>query len=338
MKLNMKQWVREQIAADHKRPLPLLSFPCVQLMGISVRQLISDSALQAAGMKLIADRVPSAAAVSLMDLSVEAQAFGAAIRISDDEVPTVTGAIVTDEETANGLVIPEVGAARTGTYIDAIAKAARQITDRPVFAGVIGPYSLVGRLMDVSEAMIYCYEEPDMVHTVLEKATAFLIRYCSAYKDAGANGVIMAEPLAGLLSPALAQEFSHPYVSRVIQAVQDEEFAVIYHNCGNHVPLMKRDIYGLGAMGYHFGDAISMAEMLPDGPAEALIMGNVSPAAQFCNGTVESITEATRAVMRECCANANFIISSGCDIPPQSSWEHIDAFFRSAADFDRNKR
>lgn len=330
MKYNMKQWIREQISAKVKQPLPILSFPCVQLMGITVRQLISDSTLQAAGMKQIADRVPAAAAVSLMDLSVEAQAFGSSIHVSDDEVPTVVGAIVSDEAAADALQIPAVGAGRTGICVEALSKAAEQITDRPVFAGVIGPYSLAGRLMDVSEAMIYCFDEPDMVHTVLEKVSAFLIDYCRAFRSAGANGVVMAEPLAGLLSPTLAREFSHPYVQKIIAAVQTDDFAVIYHNCGDNVPLMTKDIYALGSMGYHFGDAVSMADMLPDAPAEALVMGNVSPAAQFLGGTPASVREATHAVLKACGSHANFVISSGCDIPPLSPWSNIDAFFLAA--------
>lgn len=330
MTRNMKQWISEQIYIGSKRPVPLLSFPCVQLMGISVRELISDSTLQAEGMKRVADRVKSGASVSLMDLSVEAEAFGSAIHVSDDEVPTVVGAIVTDEEEADALQIPAVGAARTGIYIDAIAKATQMITDRPVFAGVIGPYSLAGRLLDVTEVMILCYEEPEMVHTVMEKTTAFLIDYCRAYQAAGANGVAIAEPLTGLLSPSLAREFSHPYMRRLIEAVQNENFAVIYHNCGNNVPLMAADIYGLGAMGYHFGDAITLKDMLPDAPKDVLVMGNVSPSAQFCNGTPASIREATLDVMNQCGAYPNFLLSSGCDIPPVSPWENIDAFFRTA--------
>lgn len=330
MVYNMKQWMQDQIHRGVKKPVPLLSFPCVQLMGISVRELISDSALQAQGMKLVADRINSGAAVSLMDLSVEAEAFGSAIHVSDDEVPTVVGAIVSEEEDAQALQIPQVGAARTGIYVDAIAKATRLITDRPVFAGVIGPYSLAGRLMDVSEAMIYCYEEPEMVHTVLEKATEFLIAYCRAYEAAGANGVAIAEPLAGLLSPNLAREFAHPYMRRIIEAVQNDNFAVIYHNCGDNVPLMAADIYAMGAMGYHFGDAIDLKGMLPGAPADALVMGNISPSAQFLGGTPASMEKATRELLQSCGEYPNFLLSSGCDIPPASSWENIDAFFRAA--------
>lgn len=333
MKRNMKQWVADTIAAPVKQATPVLSFPAVQLMGITVRDLISSSDLQAKGMKMVADKVPSGASVSLMDLSVEAECFGSTIRVTDDEVPTVIGAIVEDEDAADALAIPEVGVCRTGIYIDAIRKASEMITDRPVFAGVIGPYSLAGRLMDVGEAMIYCYEEPDMVHTIMEKTTTFLINYCNAYKEAGANGVVMAEPLAGMLSPGLAEEFSHPYVKRIVDAVQTDEFAVIYHNCGDNVQLMTSGIYGIGAMGYHFGNACRLADMLPAAPADVLVMGNVDPAGQINQGTPESVCAATIKVMEECSHAPNFVISSGCDIPPMSPWTNIEAFFAAVNEF-----
>lgn len=335
MNRNMKQWAADLIAAPAKDPLPLLSFPCTSLMDVTVQQLVNDSELQANGMKLIADRVRSAAAVSLMDLSVEAEAFGASIHVSQDEVPTVVGALISEEEEAQALTVPEVGAGRTGLCLKTIRKAVRVITDRPVLAGVIGPYSLASRLMDVSEIMIFCYDEPDMVHTVLEKCTAFLTDYCNAFRAAGADGVIIAEPLAGLLSPPLAREFSHPYVKQLIQQVQTEDFCVIYHNCGNNVPLMIRDIYEIGALGYHFGDAIDMMTVLPQAPADVLVMGNVSPAAQFRGGTPESIARVTKELLETCGKYPNFVISGGCDIPPQSPWENIDAFFAAAAEHYR---
>ena len=113
MHYDMKQWVASLIENTVKKPLPLLSFPCTQLMGITVSELIRHADLQAKGMALVAERVPSSAAVSLMDLSVEAEAFGSAIHYSEDEVPTVVGALVEDEDSAKALPIPEIGAGRT---------------------------------------------------------------------------------------------------------------------------------------------------------------------------------------------------------------------------------
>ena len=333
MKIDIMQWLAGLNTTGPKKTMPILSFPSVQLMDITVKELISSSEMQARGMKLIADRTDSAASVSLMDLSVEAECFGAKIVTSDDEVPTVVGAVVSSAEDAEKLQVPPMFSGRTGIYVDAIKKAVQLITDRPVFAGVIGPFSLAGRLVDVTEAMIYCYEDPDMLKTVLDKCTAFLINSILEYKKVGAHGVVIAEPLAGLLSPALAEEFSEPYVRRIVEKVQDENFIVIYHNCGNGTIQMIDSILRTGCSAYHFGNAIDMREMMKHIPENVIAMGNIDPAGEFRNGTPASIKKATKDLMRDCCKYPNFAISSGCDIPPMSKWENIDAYFEAVSEF-----
>lgn len=333
---DMRQWMEELRTAPVKKALPVLSFPAVQLLGITVKELISDAGAQARGMEAVAKEVDAAASVSLMDLSVEAECFGSKIHISEDEVPTVVGSIIETQEQADALEIPKVGSGRTGLYIQAIGRAVKAITDRPVFAGVIGPFSLAGRLLDVTEVMILCYEDPDLVHTVLRKATEFLKVYSRAYKEAGAHGIVMAEPLAGILSPALAEEFSAPYVKEIVDAVQDDSFLVIYHNCGNNTVSMLDSILETGAAAYHFGNAVDMEDVLKKVPEETVVMGNIDPARQFRGGSPESVREATLELMERCCKYPNFVISSGCDIPPMSKWENIRAFFDAVDEFYQN--
>ena len=333
MKINMKEWMADLKSAPKKKPLPILSFPCVSKLNIPVSELISDSTKQAEGMKLVADATNSAASVSLMDLSVEAECFGATISVSDDEVPTVKGRLINDMEEAEALEIPTVGSCRSGLYVDAIKKASELITDRPIFAGTIGPFSLAARLLDVSEIMVDCYDDPDMVHLVLEKATAFLIEYSKAYKEAGANGIMMAEPVAGLLSPSLEAEFSAPYVKQIVDAVQDDEFIICYHNCGDNVPFMVDSIVTTGAKAYHFGNAVDMKEMLNKMPSDVLVMGNVDPAGVLRMGTPDTVRAETLRIMNDCCGYDNFVISSGCDIPPMTPWENIGAFFDAVKAF-----
>lgn len=332
MKMNMKQWVDDVLAADKKKAMPVLSFPAIQKMGITVDKLINDSDLQAQAMKIIADNTDAAASVSMMDLSLEAEAFGSTIRVSEDEVPTVIGHVVETEEEAEALKVPEIEGRRK-LYIEAIEKAVKLIEDRPVLAGVIGPFSLAGRLLDVSEALVYCYDEPDMVHIVLEKTTEFLIKYIKEYKRVGANGVVMAEPLAGLLSPDLAEEFSADYVKKIVDEVQDDEFIVVYHNCGNTAIKTLDSIVNNGCRMFHFGNAIDMAELMEKMPADKIAMGNVDPAGQLKNGTPESVYEKTTEVLNACGKYKNYVPSSGCDIPPMSPWENIDSFFKAVADY-----
>lgn len=315
--------------ADQKRPLPILSFPATQKMGVTVEELVKSAPLQAEAMALIARETNTLAAVSLMDLSVEAEAFGAQVRFAADEIPAIVGQLISDEDEADALEVPGLDAGRIGVFVDAVRLAREKITDKPLLAGMIGPFSLAGRLMDVTEIMYTCYDEPETVHKVLEKATQFLIGYGSAMKDAGADGLLMAEPLAGILSPDMAETFSMPYVQRIVEALQTEDFAIVYHNCGNAVPNMLEGIFAQGAAAYHFGNAVDMEAVLKAAPKDALCMGNIDPASQFANGTPESMTAAVRELMERCGRYPNFVPSSGCDIPAHARWENIEAFFKA---------
>lgn len=326
---NIREILWETARSDSQRALPILSFPAAQKMNVTVEQLVKDPELMAQAMEIVSKETDTLAAVSLMDLSVEAEAFGAAVRFTEDEVPAVIGQLVSDEDEANELEVPELSAGRALKCVEAVRLAKERITDKPVLAGMIGPYSLAGRLMDVTEIMYICFDEPETVHVVLDKATEYLIRYGQAMKDAGANGIMMAEPLAGILSPDMAEEFSVPYVKRIVDALQDDEFAVLYHNCGNSVLSMLEPIFSQGAAAYHFGNAIEMEKVMEQAPADILCMGNIDPAAQFAHGTPESMTAATKELLEKCGTYKNFVPSSGCDIPAHAKWENIQAFFEA---------
>lgn len=332
MKRDMYKWL-DDVVKMPKRSMPILSFPAVQLMGITVKDLIASAEHQAKAMKIVADRTPSVASVSLMDLSVEAECFGSRVVVHEDEVPAVVDTIVSSEEDAKALVVPAANSKRAGVCIEAISLATELITDRPILAGVIGSFSLAGRLVGVTDAMVYCYDEPDMMKIVLEKSTQFIINYCNEFKKAGANGVVIAEPLTGLLSPAFAEEFSTPYLKAIVDAVQDENFIVVYHNCGNTALRIIDTILQVGAKIYHFGNAVNMEEVMKAMPRDVVAMGNIDPAGQFRNGTVESITKATIELLDKCSKYQNFIISSGCDIPPLAKWENIAAFFKAVENY-----
>lgn len=328
----MDEWLKQIRIKKNKRAMPVLTFPAIQLLNTSVEKLISDSNLQSEALKLINQRCHPLAIMGFMDLSVEAEAFGANIRFSEDEVPIVVGSIVKSEEDAINLKVPKVGAKRTRIYLDAMKKAKQEIKDCPVFAGCIGPFSLAGRLLGVSEAMISCYDEPEMVHLVLKKATEFLINYLQAYKDLGIDGVFMAEPLAGILSPNLCDEFSSRYVKEIVSALDDDSFLVAYHNCGNNTLKMVDTILSTGCRLYHFGNAISIEQMLKLMPKDVMVMGNIDPVS-LKDASKEDVIAATNALLEAVGDVDNFVISSGCDIPPLARWENIDAFMKTAQEY-----
>lgn len=328
--MDMKKWLSESLA--EKKPLPILSYPGAEFTGATVTQLVNDAQAQADAVKAVADRCPASAAVTVMDLSVEAECFGAKIRFSDSAVPAVIGITADSPESAAALSVPEVGSGRSGVFIDAVKKAKLLIVDRPVFAGAAGPFSLAARLFGVTESMLWCIDEPETVELVLDKCTEFLINYIKALKNAGADGLILAEPVAGLLSPVMEEVFSAPYIKRIAEAVGDDEFCIVYHNCGAGVVRMTDSIFSNGCDAYHFGNVSDLTVLLAASDGKP-VLGNIDPVACFKDGTTETMKKAVDGLLAKCGDKENFLLSSGCDIPPGAKWENIDAFFGAAKEF-----
>lgn len=333
MKKNMSQWLLDYKKARKKKTIPVLSFPGMQLIGANVDELVHSGELQAKCMKAIADRYDMGAVVSLMDLSVESEAFGSSVRFTKDEPPAVIDCLVETMEEAKELTVPPVGAGRTGECIRAIELASQMVTDRPVFAGTIGPFSLIGRLMDMQKVLINCRRDPALLHELLKKATSFLLAYILALKEAGADGVVIAEPAAGLLAPKFNKEFSIPYVEKIRERCEDKNFLAIYHNCGNSIPLLNDIAAETNFKVLHLGNSIDIEEALKIVPTEILVMGNVDPANVFRMGTPAHVKESTLALLERCRRYPNFAISSGCDIPPATPLENIDAYFEAVTQF-----
>lgn len=321
----------EQLLQHKDKTIPILSFPSTQLLDISVKELISSAEMQVNGMQAIAERCDIGASLNMMDLSVEAECFGATIRFSDDEVPTVEQGVIDDIEDAANLVVPPVGSGRTSLYLEGVKLAKERMQDRLVFCGAIGPYSLAGRLFDMTELMMACYDSPDQVHVLLRKSTDFITQYILAFRDVDADGVIIAEPAAGLLSPELAEEFSMPYVQQIIQQVNRDDFVICYHNCGNAVGDMTDLLHDLDADIFHFGNAVDMRKMVPCFPTDKIVMGNVDPVL-FRTGTAEDVCRDVERIYHQCAEFENFMISTGCDVPAGAKWENIDAYFEKVAE------
>ncbi|NLV71713.1 MAG: methylcobamide--CoM methyltransferase [Actinobacteria bacterium] len=328
MDFSTDRWIEGVLEADSRQALPITTSPGLELIDKPISALFGDGQVQADCIVALARKYPSIAALTQMDLSVEAEAFGSPMKFSDTEAPTVSAPIVTDAESVDALVIPKVGAARTYEYIRAARLAAKRINDRPTLGGIIGPFSLGCRLMEMSQLMTATRRDPDLAHALLEKCTDFLREYAQAFKEAGVDGVVIAEPAAGLISPAFCQTFSSDYIKRIVDDVQDDSFMVILHNCGNTSGQVTSMLF-TGARCLHFGNAVDMNQIMPQMPKEVLGCGNVDPLKVMKMGEVYDVKSRTLELLEQMTKYKNFVLSTGCEVPPGSTIENLDAFYKT---------
>lgn len=334
MKTNMKQWAADLMNGGRVAAIPIMTHPGIDMTGCRVIDAVSEGEAHYKCIKALADAYPTAAATVIMDLTVEAEAFGAEIAFESDAVPAVMGHLLSTPHDINELRVPSLHQGRVPAYLKANLLAARNITGKPVLGGCIGPFSLAGRLYDMSAIMMLIYENPDAAHQLLDKCTRFILKYCDALKQTGVNGVVMAEPAAGLLSNDDCHAFSSVYVKRIVDALQDDWFTVVLHNCGN-TGHCTRAMVATGAAAYHFGNKCDMLQVARDVPATALVMGNLDPVALFKDATPQQMEQATLQLMERMKHYPNFVISSGCDTPPHSPLQNIDAFFHAVEEGNR---
>ena len=328
-KINMKEWADGIRKSDMRPVIPIMTHPGIEIIGKTVYDAVTDGRVHYEAIRALAQKFPQAAATTvIMDLTVEAEAFGADIIFSENEVPTVNGRLLEDMEGVEKLEIPSLDKARLPQYLLANKLMAENNTSgKPVFAGCIGPFSLAGRLYEMTELMMACYVEPETAKLLLQKCTDFIIRYCKALKDTGVNGVIIAEPAAGLLSDDGCEEFSSVYVKQIVDEIQDDTFMIVLHNCGNKGNCTDA-MLKTGSMGYHFGNQADMPETLKVCPENVLVMGNIDPVSVIKDGTPEQIEKEVVALLEKCGKYPNFVLSTGCDVPPEVPVENIAALYK----------
>ena len=311
--------------------LPIATYPGLVLTGGTVRQAVTDPEAQFEAVAALQARYRTPVVLSAMDLSAEAEAFGCALHASENEIPSVTGRLVTSLEQANELRVPQPGDRRTGVYLETVRRL-KKLPSRPlVLGGCIGPFSLAARLVGVSEALELTLAEPDLMAAVLERSTAFLSAYARAFREAGADGLIMAEPAAGLLSPRSLAAHSSAYIKQIAAAVQDGEFALILHNCAArlvHLPA----ILETGLTTFHFGPPMDLPAALGQVPPDVVLCGNLDPTGVFCQLAPAEVTARATDLLIRTAAHRNYVLSSGCDVPVGAPLANLDAFYAVARD------
>lgn len=329
----MNSFIQQLLNSDKRIAIPIMTHPGIEAIGKNVIDAVTDGEVHYQAIKNVTETYDTTACTVIMDLTVEAEAFGCAISMPEHEVPSVTGRLVCDEGSVNRLQVPSLSAGRMPEYLKANRLAVENIKDKAVLSGCIGPFSLAGRLYDMSEIMVGIYIEPDVIKTLLDKCTEYITLYCKELKAIGATGVIMAEPAAGLLSNEDCLEYSTVYVKQIVEAVQDDNFTVVLHNCGNKGHCTQAMIDS-GAAALHFGNAVNMVETLEQCPSNLVVMGNIDPVGILKQATPEEVYRITADLLAKTAQYRNFVISSGCDMPPFVPDVNIKAFYRAIADFN----
>ncbi len=111
---------------------------------------------------------------------------------------------------------------------DAIRITKKELKNRVPLIGFAGaPWTIMAYMTEGSGSKTFSiarkmlYTEPDLARNLLRMITESTIAYLKAQLEAGADMLQIFDSWAGILSPALYEEFSLPYIKQICESIDE---------------------------------------------------------------------------------------------------------------------
>jgi uroporphyrinogen decarboxylase len=286
------------------------------------------------------DRFPLDAAILFSDILTVPDAMGLGLYFSDGEGPKFKHPL-RDETAIRALHVPDIG--KDLKYVtDAVSQIRKALDGRVPLIGFSGsPFTLScymvegGGSEDYAKVKTLMYNEPKLMHHILEVTTQAVIAYLNAQIEAGAQAVMIFDSWGGVLSHAAFHEFSLAYTHRIVDGLIKEKNGVtvpsIVFTKGGGLWLESIANTGCDAVGLDWTMDIGIARQKVGN--KVALQGNLDPAVLFASP--DSIRTEAGRVLDSYGYGSGHIFNLGHGISQHTDPEHAAALIAAVHELSR---
>lgn len=280
------------------------------------------------------ERYPLDAAILFSDILTIPDAMGLGLYFETGEGPrfkkTVTSAADVD-------ALPIVNTKKDlGYVVDAVSTIRRELNGRVPLIGFSGsPWTLAtymvegGSSKDFRKAKAMAYNDPALMHALLEKLALSVTEYLNEQIKAGAQAVQIFDSWGGALAHDAYREFSLDYMQKIVDGLIREydgrKIPVILFTKGGGQWLEAMADSGAEALGLDWTTPISGAKSRV-GDRVAL-QGNMDPAILYAKP--ERIRAEVAKILADFGKGSGHVFNLGHGITPEVDPENAGAFINS---------
>jgi MtaA/CmuA family methyltransferase len=264
----------------------------------------------------------------------EAEALGARVTQPEDGLPKLEQVLLAEALDLDSLrtADPTTGG-RMLLFYEAVQRVVQEIGDQAyVLATLRGPLLAASQLRGVEQIMIDLATVPEQVVVLLEFTSRVIFDLGRWLLASGAHGLLLGEATCSpsFISPTMYRDIVLPFHKQLVGSLHEAGWATVgLHICGNTTPILA----DIASTRVDFADIdyqVSLENALRAINNGMCGRGNLDPSAIFRFGSPSEVRAAT-ACLCEGAYGKPWIVSSGCDIPPGTPWENIEAFVQTAA-------
>ncbi|MCX8188331.1 MAG: hypothetical protein N3F64_01300 [Nitrososphaeria archaeon] len=314
--------LKEYFGSFERFPVvPILGYPELPALKISVHECLFDPEKHFRIAKYIFQEYEIDSLLTLLDLTVEAEALGAQVKYTEYDAPQIIKHIQEPcyKETE-----------KMNAYIKTVKKLKEYSKNVPVGAYITGPYTAAGQTIGLEKIIKLSYMEPEKAEIILESVTETVKDYARKIEEEGADYIIIAEPTSSLISKERFKKCSKPYIRNITREMKIE---TVLHICGRSKHLLE-EVTETGVAGISIDQNIPLQEAVTKFKEDFLILGNYSPA-DLAKETPNIIKEKVIKMLNPVKDSKNIIASTGCDIPAKTPPENIKTFIQTVKSIKR---
>jgi [methyl-Co(III) methanol-specific corrinoid protein]:coenzyme M methyltransferase len=269
------------------------------------------------------------------DMGVEAEALGSKVNYyahaTDILYPTISQHPAEKVEDLN-LQIPSdlASAGRIPLVTEAIRILKEEVGNQVAIGSwVLGPYTLAGQLLDLSQLAKAAFKKKDLVGKLLDQLAGVLIQIINIYRRAGADYITVREMGAGpdILSPRMFESLIRPPLRRIFDEIESPK---VLHICGDTNAIIDQMVL-CGADALSVEKKNNVTETRKKLGPDVLIFGELDAYGVLSQGKPDDVDRAVKEAV-ERGVNA---IWPGCDIWPMVPKENMEALMVSARKYGK---
>lgn len=285
-------------------------------------------------------RFPLDAAILFSDILTIPDAMGLGLYFGEGEGPRFERPLrsAADIE-AIGVPDPED---ELGYVMEAVRVIRRELQGAVPLIGFSGsPWTLAtymvegGSSKNFSKSKGMMFDQPQLMHALLDKLAQSVTSYLNAQILAGAQAVMIFDTWGGVLTPRDYRDFSLHYMSRIVAGLKRE-------NDGRRVPVIlftKGGAQWLQPMADSGADALGLDWTIDIGDARKLVgdrvalQGNMDPCILY--SSPERIRREVATILDSFGEGPGHVCNLGHGIHPEIPPEHAAAFVEAVHDLSR---
>ena len=262
-----------------------------------------------------------------------AEAMGCTMRFPEDSVPQVAEHVVKSPEDVDKLELPDPhNSGRLPIHMDMVNIVKDAVKGEiPLFAYTPGPFTLAGQLAGVNSLMVATIRNPQFVNNLIAVAFKASERYALANIQAGVDVVVTADPTASgsLISPKTFETYAAPHQQALVDAITQAGAIASLHICGKTTAMLEL-MAGTGTSILELDHLVKLTEAKTRVGNDVILMGNLNPTELLLTGTPEAVETAARECIEAVGQDGQYILSSGCEVPPLTPLANIRAMVTAA--------